>query len=339
MKLLLLGYFSTVGDIEVLEVLKSWLNQRNLDYDIAAYSSKVNDAIEGSKDILNLNATEYTHLVIICGPFWKDFFINNQINLNQFSHCITIGFNLSLIESLDVYNPFDYLIARDYVGFHQPDISFLLDVPKTPVFGVCLAPEQKEYNEKQKHNVANKYIHNLIANNDLSAIKIDTQWPISRNSTWINSPTAFESVCSRVDVMLTTRLHGLVLALKQGVPVIAIDAISGGGKVTSQGNAIGWPFVFSVDELNGELLTTAIQKCLSLEYRNMAKDCANRSKDSLIDTQQDFYKALTDISVNKNKQLLPTKSKFQDNRITSDKWYNKFYHLFVKIANRIKLVL
>ena len=40
-----------------------------------------------------------------------------------------------------------------------------------------------------------------------------------------------ESLIARMDVVLTTRLHGLVLALKHGVPVVAIDPIAGGAKL------------------------------------------------------------------------------------------------------------
>jgi polysaccharide pyruvyl transferase WcaK-like protein len=43
------------------------------------------------------------------------------------------------------------------------------------------------------------------------------------------------------DVVVTTRLHGLVLALKQGVPVLAVDPVAGGARVATQAAAWGWP--------------------------------------------------------------------------------------------------
>jgi len=42
-------------------------------------------------------------------------------------------------------------------------------------------------------------------------------------------------------VVVTTRLHGLVLGLKQGVPVLAVDPVAGGAKVAAQAAAWGWP--------------------------------------------------------------------------------------------------
>jgi hypothetical protein len=304
MKILLLGFFSTVGDLEVLEVLTIWLKKRNYSYDIAAYDKAENNAIEGAIDIFTLNPSEYTHLVIVCGPFLSNTFIKKRINLNHFSHCVTIGFNLSIIESLEKYNPFDYLMIRDYNEFHKPDASFLCVKPKIPVFGICLTPKQNEYKEKQQHESADKLFFNLITKNNFAAIKINTQWPISNNGTWINSPEAFESVCCRLDVMLTTRLHGMVLALKSGIPVIAIDPIRGGAKVKNQGKAIGWPYVFCIDEINEELLIKTAKSCLLPESRELAKECGERAKASLENMQNEFYFSLHDIPVKKSKPIL-----------------------------------
>ena len=46
---------------------------------------------------------------------------------------------------------------------------------------------------------------------------------------------------ARSDVVVTTRLHGLVLALKNGVPALAVDPVAGGAKVAAQAAAWGWP--------------------------------------------------------------------------------------------------
>ncbi len=46
-----------------------------------------------------------------------------------------------------------------------------------------------------------------------------------------------------MDIVVTTRLHGMVLALKNGVPAIAVDPIVGGAKITQQARAINWPIL------------------------------------------------------------------------------------------------
>lgn len=60
---------------------------------------------------------------------------------------------------------------------------------------------------------------------------------------WRNpsTPGQLDSVLCRLDAVLTTRLHGLVLALRLGVPVLAVDPVNGGGKVGAQAAAWGWP--------------------------------------------------------------------------------------------------
>lgn len=64
---------------------------------------------------------------------------------------------------------------------------------------------------------------------------------------WRNQATAaqLESVISRLDLVVTTRLHGLVLALKNGVPALAVDPVAGGAKVSAQAGAWDWPAVIT----------------------------------------------------------------------------------------------
>ena len=50
-------------------------------------------------------------------------------------------------------------------------------------------------------------------------------------------------------MVVTTRMHGLVLALKNGVPALAVDPIIGGAKVTAQAGAWTWPAVLAAGAL------------------------------------------------------------------------------------------
>ena len=64
---------------------------------------------------------------------------------------------------------------------------------------------------------------------------------------WRSPATAeqVEAVIARADVVVTTRLHGLVLALKQGVPALAVDPVAGGAKVAAQAAVWGWPVLLA----------------------------------------------------------------------------------------------
>jgi hypothetical protein len=51
-----------------------------------------------------------------------------------------------------------------------------------------------------------------------------------------------------MDVVVTTRLHGLALALRAGIPALAVDPVDGGGKVTAQAGAWQWPAIVTADQ-------------------------------------------------------------------------------------------
>jgi polysaccharide pyruvyl transferase WcaK-like protein len=61
------------------------------------------------------------------------------------------------------------------------------------------------------------------------------------------------------------RLHALVLGLKHGRPVISVDPVAGGAKVTAQARALGWPVVLPGEDLATEALDAALDRCLSGE--------------------------------------------------------------------------
>jgi polysaccharide pyruvyl transferase WcaK-like protein len=96
-----------------------------------------------------------------------------------------------------------------------------------------------------------------------------------------------------MDMLVTTRLHGAVLALKNGVPVLAIDPESGGAKIQRQMKTIGWPIVFTVDRLTDEELRNALEYCLTEEARDLARACGLRSAHEVASIGEEFIAALS----------------------------------------------
>ena len=96
----------------------------------------------------------------------------------------------------------------------------------------------------------------------------------------------------RVDVLLTTRLHGLVYALKAGRPVIAIDPILGGDKIIAQARCIGWPKVCLAEKATPQWLNEALDWCLSDESRHSIQQCKERVSPLLAQTRDEFFSAL-----------------------------------------------
>ena len=90
------------------------------------------------------------------------------------------------------------------------DLVFGTNAPLPPVVGVCLVEEHPEAEVARK----NRVIEELLANKELARVPIDTR--LDENEVGA-PPERNQALIARMDVLITTRLHGLVLALKNGV--------------------------------------------------------------------------------------------------------------------------
>lgn len=271
MKTLVLGWFSfelygaTAGDLMAMEVVRRWLDAAGHSFDVA-----LAPPFNGGVDWRTVEPGPYTHLIFVCGPFGECEETNEF--LRRFGHCRKVGINLSMLQNLDQWNPFDLLIERDSSVAANPDISLLYDQSPAPVVGLCLVEPQEEYRKRALHEKANQAIQRLIDSREMAVVKIDTRLDI--NSTGLRTAAEIESLLARMDVVLTTRLHGTVLSIKHGVPPLAVDAIEGGAKVTRQAEVLGWPAHFNVETVTDEELQKAFDYCLTEDARAKARECA-----------------------------------------------------------------
>ncbi len=284
-KTLVMGWFSfelygaTAGDLMAKDVVCEWLGAAGHHHDVAFAPP-----FEGGVDWRAVDPSAYTHLLFVCGPFGE-----NEVSrefLDRFAHCHKIGVNLSMLQSLEEWNPFDLLLARDSSAGAHPDISLLCDQPQVPVVGLLLVHPQKEYKERGRHQQANEAIHRLIDANEMAVVEIDTR--LDENTTALRTAAEVESLIARMDAVLTTRLHGIALAIKNGIPALAIDAILGGAKVTRQAESIGWPIHFAVETVNDQELQDALDYCLTEEARTDARKCAAGARNQLRSLREEF---------------------------------------------------
>ena len=96
-------------------------------------------------------------------------------------------------------------------------------------------------------------IRRLAYSRPAAVVEIDTRLDVD-NASGLRTPAEIETVIARMDVVVTTRLHGLALALRNGVPVVAVDPVAGGDKITAQARAVDWPCGFAVDEASDDVL-------------------------------------------------------------------------------------
>ena len=201
----------------------------------------------------------FTALLWVCGPLTDDAWV--RALLDRYTHCEFFAWNVSLVQGTEVCSRFKLIWERDGDRLSRPDVTMLCRSPRAPVVGVIRVTRQSEYGERCRHGVADEAIHRLIAGRDVCAVKIDTV--LEQNCGGLRTPAQIESLISAMDVVITTRLHGMVFALKNNVPVIAIDPIAKGAKVRAQAEALGWPVVFMADVLTEEALNRAFDYCLT----------------------------------------------------------------------------
>ena len=213
-----------------------------------------------------LDASEYSHVVVVCGPFEKGEL--ERFLLKRFWHSRLIGLDLSMQEPVSEWQPFDLLIERDSSRTVNPDFVFATKQKLVPVIGVCLV---EDYPRGQT-STASVAIAQLIETQHVALVRIDTRLDV--NDTGLRTPAEIESVIARTDVLVTTRLHGMVMALKNGVPALAIDPEAGGAKIRRQAKALGWNAVFDVSDLSEAALNSAFRYCLTVDARHAARRCS-----------------------------------------------------------------
>lgn len=289
MKCLVAGWFSfeqmgaSAGDLLARDLACEWLERAGFSYDVA-----LAPPFRGGVDWRLADPNTYSHVLFVCGPFGNGEPITGF--LSHFSGSCVVGLNVTMLESLGIWNPFDVLFERDSSVTSRPDIAFLSPPSRVPVVGIVLIDMQPEYKKKDLRLTANEAIEKLVASREMATVPIDTRLDINRTS--LRSPAEVESLIAAMDIVLTTRLHGLVLALKNGVPAIAIDSVSGGAKIKRQAESIGWPIVFIIDSVTDEALREAFDYCLTEDARKKAKECKDKAALTIRKTRDEFIDAM-----------------------------------------------
>ncbi len=135
---------------------------------------------------------------------------------------------------------------------------------------------QGEYGERRRHDVVIDWITGWLGSKICAPVPLETRLDI-RDWRLCSTAEAFMSLVARLDIVVTTRLHGLALALSAGVPVLAVDPVAGGGKVTAQARAWGWPGLVPAEHsADPGRLDDPWDWCLSAAGRQAAHDASRQ---------------------------------------------------------------
>ena len=281
-RVLIAGWFSfeqmgaSAGDLLARDLVSQWLANEQIDYTIA-----VDTPFTDGKHFRDLEPADYTHVLFVCGPCGNGPPLTEL--LDRFDRCEWLGLNLTMLQNLEEWNPFELLIERDSNRTTRPDMVFLTEPLRVPRIGLILVHPQKEYGERGRHKQVGDFIESQLAQMDVAVLPIDTR--LDHNAGGLNSSGQIESMIASMDLTITTRLHGTVLSIKNGVPPIVIDPIHGGAKVAAQCRAIGWEWFTHAEELGADWLQDAIAYALSDQAIPDVAACRDAARRSLSEMQ------------------------------------------------------
>ncbi|MGH3900880.1 MAG: hypothetical protein ACRDTA_22075 [Pseudonocardiaceae bacterium] len=101
--------------------------------------------------------TAYTHLVFICGPVHGEQLLSLH---NRFDRCRRIAVGVTVLDLADpAVTGFDVVLARDTPkGQGRRDLAASASTDLVPVVGVVLAPGQREYGQRRRHDEVHQQI-------------------------------------------------------------------------------------------------------------------------------------------------------------------------------------
>ncbi|WP_052850500.1 polysaccharide pyruvyl transferase family protein [Streptomyces avicenniae] len=260
---LVTGWFSlldgeaTAGDVLAQRRVCDVLQARGIPHDVA-WSPRFRP------DGLALDAArpgDYERLIFVCGPLHGP----QVAGLHErFAHCHRVAVGVSVIDPDDpAVTGFHGVLARD-VADRAPTQDLSLRAPRepeVPVVGVVLTHGQQEYGGRRAHDEVAERITGWLAGTRCAPVMVETRLD-SRDGRLCGTPAELLSVLGRLDAVVTDRLHGLVLALRVGVPPVAVDPVRGGAKVTAQARACGWPALVAADQVDERRLDAWLRWCL-----------------------------------------------------------------------------
>lgn len=287
MRILLTGWFSfrdgeaTAGDLLALDVAQEWLEEADIEHDVA-YSPVFGSGVELDR----ADPEDYSDVVFVCGPA-------SGRPIDE----LRARFRRSRFTFLDVSmlhiddGPSDLVFERDSERLVRPDLAIAADTVPAPRIAVVRSHAQPEYGERDGHRKADHAIDRLLERHRLATYEVDTR--VDPRHTEARDARQIEGLIAGADTVVTSRLHGLVLAIKHGVPALVLDPVDGGGKVMAQARALDWPETHMAARVSDEALDRSLAKCLHPSSRGQAGRCRERAIAEVDALGVQFLAALT----------------------------------------------
>ena len=252
---------ATLGDLMAVENLSALLEQRGVAHAVASHPELGLDRHFHAENLYRIRPAG--KLVFVCGPLTDDPDLGDLLHVHRRSRTLAVGVSV-LANQQRLARKFDRIVARDGVPGSLFDLAVSRCLPPRPAgtifetVGLCLRGKQGEYGRARGDlsAFASDVFLRIVERTGLKPVVIDTVLSEA------NTPDRVERDIARSDVVLTTRMHGALLSLAAGKPVVALDQIPGGAKVASVVGKTGWPLLFRADETDAETLEAAFSSTL-----------------------------------------------------------------------------
>src|SRR4051794_11536735 len=129
---------ATAGDLLARDVACRWLDDAQLPYDVA-----VAPPFDGGIDLARADPERYSHVLFVCGPLGNGAPVSDLFE--RFAGRRFVGLDVSMLQPLEEWNPFDLLLERDSSAAARPDLALAAESPSVPVIGVLRVHAQQEY--------------------------------------------------------------------------------------------------------------------------------------------------------------------------------------------------
>lgn len=239
---------ATAGDVLAMDAVAEHLRDNGFAVDLA-WSAVMAATRGGVGDVAydDVRPGDHGHVVWVCGPLTGQ--PVEQVH-ERFPAARRTAVGVSVLDPDDAaVRGFHVVVPRDAPGGpDRADLAARPDVAALDVVGVFLTHGQGEYGHRRRHAEVTDVLGGWLAGLPEARLDLDTRLD-PRDWRSPSTPGQVLAVVSRLDVVVTTRLHGLVLALRCGVPALAVDPVAGGGKVGAQARAWGWPAVLSAEQV------------------------------------------------------------------------------------------
>jgi hypothetical protein len=286
MRVLVTGWFSfdtaevTAGDLLARDTAARWLTEEGIPFDVAVAAN-----FRRRRDVAldDIDPPSYTDVVFVCGPAAGP---RVEEMFARFPRARRLALDVSVVAGT-ARLPLDAIVERDSDAAANPDLSLATPVGRTPVVGVVLSHDQPEYGDRQRVGDAHALMGEALTAMDVARVQMDTRLHPGQPE-MCSTAQQVESCFARCDAIVTTRMHGLVLALKAGTPVVAVDPVMGGGKVSRQAEALNWPAVVRVHEAPANRFAELLRWCLTEEARQAAAAAITTAQPALQAVRDQF---------------------------------------------------